>query len=110
MPDSASTSAPPNTNKRVLAIVVHPDKNSYTFGVLNAALAPLREANCEIDILDLHAEGFDPRFNLQDVAHFKLEGEPDETVRGHQRRVDRADLLVFVFPIYWWSLPGVYIF
>jgi putative NADPH-quinone reductase len=32
---------------------------------------------------------------------------PPADVLAEQARIDRADALVLVFPIYWWSLPGL---
>lgn len=66
---------------------------------------PFREAGATIDLLDLHAEGFDPRFTQADFDHFRG-GPLSEDVAEMQRRVEGTDRLAFVFPIYWWGMPA----
>lgn len=41
-----------------------------------------------------------------DLYHGDARALPDEVLR-EQQRVERADMLVFVFPIYWWSVPAL---
>jgi NAD(P)H dehydrogenase (quinone) len=52
------------------------------------------------------AEGFQAAFNQVDrSAYFLQKPLPSEILR-EQERVDRADALVLVYPVYWWSFPG----
>jgi len=32
---------------------------------------------------------------------------PPADIQREQQRVERADMLVFIFPVYWWSVPGL---
>jgi NAD(P)H dehydrogenase (quinone) len=41
-----------------------------------------------------------------DLYHGDPSALPDDILR-EQQRVERADMLVFVFPVYWWSVPGL---
>ena len=87
-----------------LIVSAHPDPTSLTAGIarqLQAALHP-REAV----VADLVAEGFDPSFGLADRARYGGEGEVPADVVREQRRIEAADHLVLVFPVYWWSLPA----
>jgi NAD(P)H dehydrogenase (quinone) len=88
-----------------LIVTAHPDPTSLTASIARQ----LREA-LEPDgavIADLAAEGFDPRFGLADRARYRGEGEVPVDVAREQRRVDAADHLVLVFPVYWWSVPAL---
>ena len=49
-------------------------------------------------------EGTDPA-SLQVLREQKF-AVPDD-VRDHQARVDAADVLTLIFPIYWWSFPAI---
>jgi NAD(P)H dehydrogenase (quinone) len=60
-----------------------------------------------VEIADLAREGFDPRTGEQDLAAYRGEMAPPESIFQEQRRVDRADALAFVFPVYWWSMPAL---
>ncbi|MGZ0712643.1 NAD(P)H-dependent oxidoreductase (plasmid) [Coraliomargarita sp. W4R53] len=52
-------------------------------------------------------EGFDPRFGPADRDTYRGEAaDPPETIQ-EQRRLDAADHLILVFPVYWWSMPAL---
>lgn len=59
------------------------------------------------ELADLAAEGFDPRFSLADFAVHQKEAPAPADVVAEQARLDRADALVLVFPVYWWSMPAL---
>jgi NAD(P)H dehydrogenase (quinone) len=46
---------------------------------------------------------FQPCLTLLDLASFRS-GDVPEDIRAHQAKVSEADVLVFIFPI-WWSAP-----
>ena len=59
------------------------------------------------EIADLAREGFDPRFTQADLAVHRAQAPPPADVAAEQARIDRADELVLVYPVYWWSMPGL---
>ena len=89
----------------VLTVFSHPLRDRYPAAVMDAFHGPIREAGHAIDVLDLHEEGFDPRFTAEDHAHFWGGPVPDDVAAMH-RRVEAADRLAFVFPVYWWGMPA----
>ncbi|MGO7153722.1 NAD(P)H-dependent oxidoreductase [Rhizobium leguminosarum] len=92
-----------------LIVVAHPDPQSLTHGVA-AHLAEgitLSDAGHSFEIADLAAEAFDPRFSAADIALHLREGVLPADVAAEQARIDRADALVLVYPVYWWSMPGL---
>ncbi|TQV83828.1 NAD(P)H-dependent oxidoreductase [Denitrobaculum tricleocarpae] len=91
---------------RLLTVFAHPFQTKYPSAVMNAFHTPLVEAGYDVDILDLHQEGFDPRFTEDDHAHFWGGPVPPEIAAAHQR-VNAADRLAFVFPVYWWGMPAL---
>jgi len=92
----------------ILIVTAHPDARSYTHAVVARLVAGSKtNPGTTHEIVDLAAEGFDPRFSPADHDQFKGRAEPKEDVLLEQRRVDGADLLVLVFPVYWWSMPAV---
>ncbi|MCC8533884.1 NAD(P)H-dependent oxidoreductase [Xanthomonas phaseoli] len=92
-----------------LIVVAHPDPRSHTHAVAaqvrDAVLAS--DATHTVEVADLAQEGFDPRFNQADVALFQQRAAPAPDVAAEHARLDRADALVLVFPIYWWSFPAL---
>ncbi|WP_343463304.1 NAD(P)H-dependent oxidoreductase [Pantoea sp.] len=91
-----------------LIVTAHPSDNAYTQAVVNRLTAGLTAApGNSVEVADLAREQFDPRFTPQDYAYFSGSGAPDPAIVAEQQRIDRADRLVLVFPIYWWSMPAL---
>jgi|SRR5579872_177277 len=90
----------------VLAVFAHPRRDSYTGAVLDALVCGLAEAGHDTELADLYREGIETRLQPEDYAQFKGEAMPAEVLR-EQARVDRAEALAFVFPVWWWSFPAV---
>jgi NAD(P)H dehydrogenase (quinone) len=69
----------------------------------------LREAlepHSTTEVLDLAAEGFDPRFSPADRRAYQGTGPVPEDVLAEHDRLRRADHVVLVFPMFWWQLPA----
>jgi len=90
-----------------LIVVAHHDPQSLTHALARQVAEGLASAGHSSEIADLASEGFDPRFGLADHAvHRRLAAPPADVVK-EQSRIDRANALVLVYPIYWWSLPAL---
>jgi NAD(P)H dehydrogenase (quinone) len=92
--------------RHVLALFAHPWRGSFTGAVLDAALKGVADAGGTAEVADLYAEGFDPLLREADYAQFAHGAMPAD-VRREQDRVERADALLLVYPVWWWSLPAV---
>jgi len=90
-----------------LIVVGHHDPQSLTHALARQVVEGLASAGHTGEIADLASEGFDPRFGLADHAVHRRQAAPPADVLKEQARIDRADALVLVFPIYWWSLPAL---
>jgi len=91
---------------KLFVVFAHPLRNSYPRALLDAFIAPIEAAGHEVDLLDLHAENFDPRFTEADHAYF-WGGDIPEEIAAYQQRMDAADRIAFVFPVYWWGMPAI---
>lgn len=102
LPESASR--PPHA----LLVVAHPRGDSLTAQVARRAADRLAADGHTVDLLDLHAEGFDPRMTPEDEPDWQDRGKTySAEVRAHMRRVEAADVLVVVFPLWWFGLPAI---
>ena len=92
-----------------LIVVAHPDQASLTHAVAGQVAEGIAASGPRhsFEIADLAAEGFDPRFTQADVALALKEAKPLVDVAAEHERIDRADALVLVYPVYWWSFPGL---
>lgn len=90
----------------LLTVFSHPYTDKYPAAVMHAFNQEFRRSGHSVDVLDLHREGFDPRFTQADHAHF-WGGPIPAGIGDMHRRVEAAGRLAFVFPVYWWSMPAV---
>lgn len=92
-----------------LIVVSHPETSSLTHavaaGLARGIAASPAQHSCEI--ADLAAEGFDPRQTPADLAFFRNQGPLPQEIAAEQARLNRADALVLVYPVYWWSFPAL---
>ncbi|WP_313415142.1 NAD(P)H-dependent oxidoreductase [Stenotrophomonas sp.] len=92
-----------------LIVTAHPESGALTHAIarrIGQAITSSDAAN-RVTHADLVAEGFDPRFNMQDQALFRGTGATPADVAAEQARLEVADTLVLVYPLYWWSFPAL---
>jgi NAD(P)H dehydrogenase (quinone) len=105
-----------------LFVYAHPEPTSFTAALKDAGAATLRQAGHTVEVSDLYAEKFDPvagRHDFRAVAdagrfHYQTEqGHAHETqgfapdlVREQQRFL-KADLVVWLYPIWWGGMPAI---
>lgn len=99
-----------NEEDRPVALVVlaHHRSDSLTASMAERAANRLEGDGYRVDLLNLHAEGFDPRNSVADEPDY---GDRDKTysaeVHRHIRRVHAAEVIVVVFPVWWFGLPAL---
>jgi putative NADPH-quinone reductase len=93
---------------KALVVVAHPRADSLTSQVASGLVDHLTAQGVEVDLLDLHGEGFDPRMTVEDEPDWadrdKVYSAP---VREHMARIEAADLLLVVFPVWWFGPPAI---
>lgn len=107
---------------KALIVHVHPEPTSFCAALTAAAAATIRAAGHEVEVSDLHAEGFNPvagRHDFTTVAdparfHYQSEQLHAAASRGfapdiarEQARLAGAGLLILVFPLWWGGVPAL---
>lgn len=91
-----------------LIVTTHPDPSSYTHAVVDRFIAGLKETVGNTwEIADLTREGFDPAFTAIDNEIFNGRATPGPDLVKEQERIGKADVVVLIFPFYWWSMPAI---
>lgn len=92
-----------------LIVIAHPDSESLTHAVTAQIAQGIAASGSlhSVEIADLAEEGFDPRFAEADIALFLKKAKPPADVATEHARLERADALVLVYPIFWWSFPAL---
>jgi NAD(P)H dehydrogenase (quinone) len=106
----------------VLIVYAHPEPKSFTAALNDTAVAALTAAGHKVEVSDLYGEGFNPvpgrhdftaaadaarfRYQTEQLHASKTNGFADDLVR-EQKRLMRADLFIFVCPLWWGGLPAI---
>jgi NAD(P)H dehydrogenase (quinone) len=106
----------------VLIVHAHPEPQSFTTAMKDLAVSELTAAGHSVVVSDLYALNFNPVASAADFASRK---NPDYLVYALEQRsnyenktiaadiaaeVDKllaADLIIFSFPLYWFSVPAI---
>lgn len=93
---------------RALVVLAHPRSDSVTARSADLVHRKLKAAQYEVDLLDLYAEDFDPRVTTADEPDWAdREKTYSPEVHAHMARIEAADVIVVVFPVWWFSLPAI---
>ena len=100
------SSETPSQKMHVLTVLDHPNPASFTAAVAHAFMTGAAEAGHQTELADLHAEGFDPRGTQADIEADETRQWPPDIVSEH-RRLEHADAVCLVFPLFWWGMPAM---
>jgi len=89
-----------------LIIYSHPNPASFNHAILETYEAALKAAGHEVRVRDLYAEGFDPVLTGEELA-IMAQGQIPEGMKGEQAHVAWADVLTFIYPLWWAGPPAI---
>jgi NAD(P)H dehydrogenase (quinone) len=90
---------------RVLVIFAHPTRQSLCGSILSAALDELAVASCEVELLNLYSEKFDPV--LQESEWRAYEQAPGHSIQPYVEQLKRNDGLICIFPTWNYGQPAI---
>ncbi|XP_053368588.1 NAD(P)H dehydrogenase [quinone] 1-like isoform X1 [Clarias gariepinus] len=112
-----------SANKRVLIVYAHQSPKSFNCAVKDTAVKALTDQGCKVTVSDLYSMKFkavatadDIKGKLENPEHFSYnrettlawkEGRLTDDIKEEQRKVEQADLIIFQFPVYWFSIPAI---
>ena len=92
-----------NNSKKILIILGHPDLDSYNYALFNAYKKGALASGAEVRELIIRDLNFNP--NLSFGYRKRTELEPD--LIAAQDAILWANHLVWIYPVWWGSLPGI---
>lgn len=84
-----------------------PHQRSYSAALLASVMRGLTTKGHAIDLIDLHADGFNPVMSCEELAAWRQKKTIDPLVANYQQRLMAADHIVFIFPIWWETMPAL---
>ncbi len=92
---------------RVLVIHSHPVTDSFSGALRDSAIEGARAAGHDVRVLDLGAMSFNPVMSAEELRGYKaVTPVANEDLTVHIDAVRWADVLVFVYPTWWSTLPA----
>lgn len=91
---------------KVLTIFSHPNPDSFNGAVLNIAREVLNGRGHEVKVRDLNKLGWNPILSTDDLGKLYSGTVPDD-IAAEQAEVRWADVLVFIYPIWWFERPAI---
>jgi NAD(P)H dehydrogenase (quinone) len=106
----------------ILIVYAHPEPTSFSGALKDAAREVLEANGHDVTVSDLYASSFNPvggrhdfrtvfdanRFHYQSEMKFASENNAfADDLRHEQEAILRADLLIVVFPLWWFGPPAI---
>lgn len=92
----------------VVVVLAHPNEGSFNHAVAQRAVAALKQAGHNVELLDLYAVGFGAAMSPDErIAYHSDQPILDPLVVEHVTLLRKVDALVFVYPTWWSSLPAI---
>ncbi|MEP2641479.1 NAD(P)H-dependent oxidoreductase [Roseobacter sp.] len=92
---------------RAMVIYAHPCQESYSSALHACVVDRLAQGGWDVDDCDLNAEGFSPVLTAQERRGYHDEGPNIAPVAGYVDRLQRADALVLMFPVWNFGYPAI---
>ena len=91
----------------IAIIFAHPWEGSFNKAILDAITVKLDHENREYRVIDLHKDNFDPVMSTADLALYSKGKSADPRVEEYQNILKSADEVIFLFPIWWGTMPAI---
>lgn len=91
---------------KVLVVFSHPNPDSFNGAILNTVQNTLAGDKHEVRVKDLYAMGWNPLLTKKDLEQL-YSGQVPADIAAEQKDISWADMLVFIYPIWWFEQPAI---
>ena len=84
--------------KNIFIIYGHYNDKSFTCAIKDTFIKSAKQKGHKIDIVDLYKDNFNPVF---------VGEKANDEIKNYQARIDKADVIVFMYPIWWFRAPAI---
>ncbi|GCD12802.1 NAD(P)H-dependent oxidoreductase [Clostridium tagluense] len=89
-----------------LVVFAHPNSKSFGKGIVDTVVTTSKENGANVIVRDLYEIGFDPILKPADFEAFQS-GKVPEDILAEQEHIKWADVITFVYPVWWASFPAM---
>ncbi|WP_232699242.1 NAD(P)H-dependent oxidoreductase [Brevibacillus daliensis] len=91
---------------KAIVLFAHPGKESFCHSILHEVTNQFDQEGISYEVRDLYQEQFSPVFSASDMNGIETDQIPDE-IKNEQVSIRNANLLVMIYPVWWWSQPAI---
>lgn len=95
---------------KVFIVFCHPSHDSFTKNMCDAFIRGITDSGNEYILSDLYRMGFDPVMTEQEYlrdAYYKTSPEVADDVLAEQAKINAADAIAFIYPVFWTEAPAM---
>ena len=107
---------------KVHLVVAHPEQGSFNFALHQTAINVFKNENFKLEISDLYKQNFNPVAGKKDTANYPVgeffqlakaqrlalsNNSFESSISKEQEKLISSGLLIFQFPLWWWSFPSI---
>jgi NAD(P)H dehydrogenase (quinone) len=93
----------------ILIVYSHPSEKSYTFQILKHLKSLILNQNWNLEISDLYAMNFQSDMSANEYERegfVKRELPISEDVLAEHEKIENADCIIFLYPVWWSDCPA----
>lgn len=94
---------------RVFVVYCHPSSDSFTHAIYERFTQGLRDAGHDITVSDLYGMDFRTDISEEEYlreTHYRSDLPLPADVVEEQRKIEAADAMAFVYPVFWTEAPA----
>lgn len=94
---------------KVFVVYCHPSRESFTYAMKEEFLHGLKDAGHSFVVSDLYHMQFDETLSEEEYlreAYYKNEIPVSADVQDEQKKIQEADAIVFIYPVFWTEAPA----
>ncbi|QWR76136.1 NAD(P)H-dependent oxidoreductase [Candidatus Magnetomonas plexicatena] len=91
---------------KILLVYSHPNPGSFNHAIKETIASELTVCGHDVKVRDLYAIGFDPVLKSTDFL-LAQQGKVADDVKLEQDFIVWSDMVVFVHPVWWASMPAI---
>jgi NAD(P)H dehydrogenase (quinone) len=91
---------------KYLIIYAHPNPKSFNHAILERLQKTLKDAGRSYEVRDLYALKFNPALSRKELE-LMPQGKAPKEIKEEQQHIKDADVVVFIYPIWWSAMPAI---
>ncbi|PIC79981.1 NAD(P)H dehydrogenase [Sporosarcina sp. P18a] len=89
-----------------VVVYAHPDNKSLNYSIKETVVESLKKNGHEVVVRDLYELNFQPVLTPEDLISMS-QGVIPEDIKIEQEFIAEADVITFIYPIWWTGLPAI---